>query len=57
MLRFVLGRSGYGKSEYLRRRFADLAQRGEDKLLFLVPDQISFETEAAFLESTVRLCL
>ena len=50
MLRFVLGRSGYGKSEYLRRRFADLAQKGEDKLLFLVPDQISFETEAAFLE-------
>ena len=50
MLRFVLGRSGYGKSEYLRRRFTDLAQKGEDKLLFLVPDQISFETEAAFLE-------
>ncbi|MEE3491911.1 PD-(D/E)XK nuclease family protein [Ruminococcus sp.] len=50
MLRFVLGRSGYGKSEYLRRKFADLARKGEDKLLFLVPDQISFETEAAFLD-------
>lgn len=49
MLHFVLGRSGYGKSEYLRRRFAELASAGEDKLLFLVPDQITFETEAAFL--------
>lgn len=50
MLHFVLGRSGYGKSEYLRQCFADLARKGEDKLLFMVPDQISFETEAAFLE-------
>ena len=50
MLRFVLGRSGYGKSEYLRRHFADLARDGEEKLLFLVPDQISFETEARFLD-------
>ncbi len=50
MLRFVLGRSGYGKSEYLRRHFAELARTGEEKLLFLVPDQISFETEAAFLD-------
>ena len=50
MLRFVLGRSGYGKSEYLRRKFAELAKAGEEKLLFIVPDQISFETEAAFLD-------
>lgn len=49
MLRFVLGRSGYGKSEYLRRLFADLARGGDGRLLFIVPDQISFETEAAFL--------
>ena len=51
MLRFVLGRSGYGKSEYLRRLFAGLARSGSDKLLFIVPDQISFETEAAFLNA------
>ena len=50
MLHFILGRSGFGKTEYLRRHFADLAQKGEEKLLFLVPDQISFETETAFLE-------
>lgn len=50
MLRFVLGRSGYGKSEYLRRRFVELAKGGDDKLLCIVPDQITFETEAAFLD-------
>nr|WP_316623368.1 PD-(D/E)XK nuclease family protein [uncultured Ruminococcus sp.] len=50
MLRFVLGRSGYGKTEYLRRHFAELAKNGDDKLLFIVPDQISFETEEAFLD-------
>ena len=51
MLRFVLGRSGYGKSEYLRRRFCELAREGNERLLFIVPDQISFETEAAFLNA------
>lgn len=50
MLHFIVGRSGCGKSEYLRRMFAGLAEKGEDRLMFLVPDQISFETEAAFLD-------
>ena len=50
MLRLILGRSGYGKSEYLRRLFARLARDGEDKLLFIVPDQITFEYETAFLD-------
>lgn len=49
MLRFVLGRSGTGKSEYLKNYLAALAKAGEKKLLFIVPDQKSFETEAAFL--------
>lgn len=51
MLRFVLGRSGTGKSEYLKNYFAALAKAGEKKLLFVVPDQKSFETEAAFLSA------
>ena len=50
MLHFVLSRSGFGKSEYLRRMFADLARGGEDKLLFIVPDQITFGYETAFLD-------
>ncbi|MBQ3417358.1 MAG: PD-(D/E)XK nuclease family protein [Ruminococcus sp.] len=49
MLRFVLGRCGTGKSEYLKNYLAALAKAGEEKLLFIVPDQKSFETEAAFL--------
>ena len=49
MLRFVLGRSGTGKSEYLKNYLAAMAKAGEKKLLFIVPDQKSFETEAAFL--------
>ncbi len=50
MLRFVLGRSGFGKTEYLRRMIADAARSGKDNLLYIVPDQISFETETAFLD-------
>ena len=50
MLRFILGRSGYGKTEYLRSMLADMAREGEERLLMLVPDQISFETETAFLD-------
>ena len=50
MLRFVLGRSGYGKSEYLRELFVLLAHGGDDRLLFIVPDQITFEYETAFLD-------
>ena len=50
MLHFVLARSGFGKSEYLRSLFAELARGGEEKLLFLVPDQITFEYETAFLD-------
>ena len=50
MLQFVLGRSGFGKTEYLRRMMADKARSGEDRLLYLVPDQITFETETAFLD-------
>ena len=50
MIRLVLGRSGFGKSEYLKRLFADKARSGDEKLLFIVPDQITFEYETAFLD-------
>ena len=50
MLRFVLGRSGCGKSEYLKQQFAHFARDGEERLLFIVPDQITFEYETAFLD-------
>ncbi|MBE6738139.1 MAG: hypothetical protein E7566_05775 [Ruminococcaceae bacterium] len=50
MFRLVLGRSKSGKTEYVRNYLGALASQGEDKLLMIVPDQQSFDTEKAFLE-------
>ncbi|MBR2714612.1 MAG: PD-(D/E)XK nuclease family protein [Ruminococcus sp.] len=50
MLHFVLGTSGVGKTKYLYDLMAELARKGSKKLLFIVPDQASFNTEKAFLE-------
>ena len=50
MLKFVLGRSKSGKTEYVKSYLAELARKGEDKLLFLVPDQQTFEMEKVMLE-------
>ncbi len=51
-MRFVLGRAGSGKTEYLRRMLAEKSRSGEEKLFLLVPEQYSFESEKAML----RLC-
>lgn len=57
MLRFVLGRSGTGKTQYLNKLFTDFAKSGSEKLLMIVPDQSSFETEKSFLKSAgPKLC-
>ncbi len=50
MLNFVLGTSGVGKTQYLYNVFTELAKNGDDKLMFIVPDQCSFSTEKAFLK-------
>ncbi len=50
MLHFVLGTSGVSKTKYLYDLMSELATKGNDKLMFIVPDQSSFETEKAFLE-------
>ncbi len=50
MLHFITGGSGSGKSEYIYKLFCDLCAAGEDRLLMLVPDQSSFDTEKNFLE-------
>ncbi len=49
MLQFVFGRSKSGKSRYIREYFSALAQRGNEKLLLIVPDQQTFDTEKALL--------
>lgn len=50
MLRLIQGRSKSGKTEYVRNFLGALAQQGENKLLMIVPDQQSFDTEKAFLD-------
>ena len=50
MLYLVQGRSGTGKTDYVRNILAELARGGSDKLLYLIPEQSSFESETAFLK-------
>ena len=50
MLHFVLGTTGVSKTKYLYDKMCNLAQDGNEKLMFIVPDQASFETEKAFLD-------
>ena len=44
MLQLVIGRSGSGKTETLRRQMAEDLAAGKD-VVFLVPEQFSFESE------------
>lgn len=50
MLNFVLGTTGVSKTKYLYEKMCTLARENNEKLMFIVPDQASFETEKAFLE-------
>ena len=50
MLRFLIGRSGTGKTHAIYRMIQEKIQAGEDKLIVLIPDQVSLETEKAILE-------
>lgn len=49
MLRLILGRSGSGKTEYLRKCLKRMARHGNQKLFLIVPEQASFENERAML--------
>ena len=49
MLQFVLGRAGSGKTEYLRQMLARESEQSGRRILMLVPEQFSFETEKAML--------
>lgn len=50
MLQFILGKSGTGKTALIYDKIKELVDSGNDKILMLVPDQSSFETEKAFLD-------
>lgn len=57
MLYLVQGRSGTGKTHYVCNILAELARSGDKKLLYLIPEQSSFESETAFLKILgARLC-
>ena len=49
-VQFILGRSGTGKTSYCVRVIADaLAEASEQPLIFLVPEQASYQAERAIL--------
>lgn len=50
MLNFVFGRSATGKTTYLLDKIESLALTGEKKLMIIVPDQSSFDTEKILLQ-------
>ncbi len=51
MFKIVIGRSGSGKTTYVRELLGNKAKSGEDKLLLIVPEQFSYTCERALLEN------
>ena len=49
MVYFIEGRSGTGKTKYAMNVLCELAEKGESKLLYIIPEQSSFECETEFL--------
>ena len=50
MLKFILGRSGSGKTTYIYNQIKQRVTNADDKIIMLVPDQSTFETEKDFLD-------
>ncbi len=49
MLQLVLGRAGSGKTHYMRHMAKQLTEQNTEKIMLLVPEQYSFESEKAML--------
>ncbi len=49
MLNLIFGRSKSGKTTYIDQKVCELAKSGENRILVIVPDQVTFETEKAYL--------
>ena len=54
-LRFVLGRAGSGKSEYIIARAIETEQQGKNAVI-IVPEQYSHEREMQILSRTGYIC-
>lgn len=50
MLQLILGSAGSGKTYYLRQLLSRLARENEGKIMLIVPEQYSFESERALLD-------
>ena len=51
MLRFVFGRSGYGKTEYCFKEIERLVRSGENHILLITPEQYNFTAERRLLSA------
>ena len=49
MFNLIVGRAGSGKTEYVRKILGDKAKAGNEKLLYIVPEQFSYTCERALL--------
>ncbi len=49
MLNIITGRTGSGKTRYIRSLAAKIAQNASNQAVIIVPEQFSFETERAML--------
>lgn len=50
MLNIITGRTGSGKTRYIRSLAAEIAENTSGKAVIIVPEQFSFETERGMLE-------
>ena len=50
MLNIITGRTGSGKTRYIRNLATEIAKNESGKVIIIVPDQFSFETERGMLE-------
>ena len=51
MLQLLIGPSGSGKTHYILNKLKELAEKKESKLIWLVPEQHSFESERVLLKT------
>jgi len=54
MLQLLIGRSGSGKTHYIVEQLEALAAAGHSPILWLVPEQHSFESERLLLQRLGR---
>ena len=50
MLNIITGRTGSGKTRYVRNLATEIAKKEKDKAVLITPEQFNFETERAMLE-------